>query len=111
MIARVWHGVTMQDKADAFWAYINETGLPGLQATAGNRGVYVLRRPEGNKVHFVMMSLWDSRDAITRFAGAEIEKARYYPKDREFLLELETTVKHYAVLAAPAERNPEGSAG
>ena len=98
MIARVWHGVTTADKADEFSEYIKETGVPGLQGTAGNRGVYVLRRLEGDRTHFVMISLWESREAIARFAGADIEKARYYPEDEAFLLELEPTVKHYEVL-------------
>ena len=33
-----------------------------------------------------------------KFAGAEIEKARYYPEDEAFLLELEPNVAHYEVL-------------
>jgi len=36
-------------------------------------------------------------DAVKRFAGAEVDKARYYPEDREFLLEFEPTVIHYEV--------------
>ena len=35
--------------------------------------------------------------AIRKFAGNDVEKARYYPKDREFLLKLERRVKHYEV--------------
>ena len=99
-MARIWHGVTTADRAEAFFGYINETGVPGLQGTAGNRGVYVLRRLEGAQAHFVMISLWDSREAIARFAGADLEKARYYSQDKEFLLELEPTVTHYEVLTA-----------
>lgn len=101
MIARIWHGVTAAGRADAFFKYMNETGVPDLQATAGNQGVYVLRRLEGNQVHFLLISLWESSDAIKKFAGADIEKARYYPKDQEFLLELEPMVTHYEVLVKP----------
>jgi len=101
MIARIWHGVTTADRADAFFDYMNTTGVPGLQATTGNRGVYVLRRLEGGQIHFLLISLWESREAIVRFAGADSEKARYYPEDQEFLLELEPTVTHYEVLVQP----------
>jgi hypothetical protein len=38
MIARLWHGVTMASKADAYLDYLNTTGVPDDQATAGNRG-------------------------------------------------------------------------
>ena len=101
MLARMWHGVTRADRSDEFFRYITRTGVPGLQATAGNRGVYVLRRLEGDEAHFIMISMWDSREAIARFAGADIEKARYYPEDEEFLLELEPTVRHFEVLVQP----------
>lgn len=101
MIARTWHGVTAAAKADAYLDYLNETGVPDLRATQGNRGVYVLRRLEGDQAHFLLISLWESRQAVKKFAGADIEIARYYPKDQEFLLELEPMVTHYEVMVEP----------
>ncbi len=44
------------------------------------------------------MSLWDSRDSIRAFAGDDIELARYYPEDDEFLIDRELKVKHYDVV-------------
>jgi heme-degrading monooxygenase HmoA len=101
MIARTWHGITDADRADAYLAYLNETGVPELQSTPGNLGVYVLRRIDGDIAHFLLISLWESREAIARFAGAEIEVARYYPEDRDYLHELEPTVTHYEVMVRP----------
>lgn len=48
-------------------------------------------------MHYLLLTLWDSVDAIRRFAGDEYEKARYYPEDKNFLLELEPFVTHYEV--------------
>jgi heme-degrading monooxygenase HmoA len=101
MIARTWHGITEASKADEYLDYLNKTGLPEYRATQGNLGVYVLRRIEGNKAHFLLLSLWESEDALRRFAGSNIEKARYYPEDEQFLLELEPMVTHYEVLVKP----------
>lgn len=101
MIARIWHGVTPATKADEYLDYLQATGIPDYRATAGNRGVYVLRRVEDDRAHFVLISLWDSLDAIRRFAGDNVEEARYYPEDRAFLLELEPKVTHYEVFAQP----------
>ncbi len=101
MIARTWHGITPASKADAYYAYLEESGVQEYRATKGNRGVYVLRRIVGDRAHFLLVSLWDSFDAIRAFAGEDLEKARYFPKDREFLLEFEPQVTHYEVLAAP----------
>jgi heme-degrading monooxygenase HmoA len=102
MIARTWHGVTEAADADEYLDYLNRTGVPDLQATEGNRGVYVLRKIETGRAHFLLISLWESTDTIRSFAGADIARARYYPEDGRFLLELEPEVAHYEVLVKPA---------
>jgi heme-degrading monooxygenase HmoA len=102
MIARIWHGITPATKAADYLDYLNKTGVPDYQATEGNRGVYVLRRIEGEQAHFLTLSFWDSMQAIRNFAGVEVEKAKYYPQDSEFLLEFEPTVIHYEVLVKPS---------
>ena len=63
--------------------------------------MYVLQRLEGDKAHFLLLTLWDSEDAIKRFAGSDMEKAKYYTEDEAFLLELEPKVMHYEVLVKP----------
>jgi heme-degrading monooxygenase HmoA len=101
MIARTWHGMVPAARADDYMAYLERTGLPDYRATPGNRGVWVLRRTEGDRAHFLLVSLWESMDAIRAFAGDDVERARYYPEDRGFLLELEPHVTHYEVLGRP----------
>jgi heme-degrading monooxygenase HmoA len=101
MIARAWHGMTPAEKADAYVEFLNRTGIPDYRQTEGNRGVYMLRSIQGDVAHFLLISLWESTDAIRRFAGEDIEKAHYYPEDPQYLLEMEPTVTHYEVLAAP----------
>src|SRR6266702_3978648 len=64
MIARTWHGVTDKSKADDYRKYLEESGVKEYRETKGNRGVYVLRRDEGDRTHFLLVSLWDSCDAI-----------------------------------------------
>ena len=101
MIARNWHGRVPAAQADAYLAYLQRTGIPDYQRTPGNRGVFVFRRIEGGEAHFLLTSLWDSLDAIRAFAGEDLERARYYPEDTAYLLELEPKVTHYEVLVAP----------
>ena len=98
MIARMWHGVMPAKKADEYVHYLNRAGVPDYQVTTGNRGVYVMHRIEGDRAHFVTLSLWDSLDAIQGFAGADLERARYHPEGVEFLIEFEPTVTHYEVV-------------
>jgi len=81
MIARSWDGCTTAAQADEYTEYIQRTGVADLAATEGNRGVWLLRRSEGDRVRFRVVSLWDSMDAVRRFAGDDAQKARYYPDD------------------------------
>ena len=98
MILRIWRGRTRADRADEYLEYLRETGVNDYGATRGNRGVKVLRRIERDEAEFVVMSMWDSVDAIRKFAGDDYEHAVYYPQDAAFLLELEPFVAHYAVV-------------
>ncbi|HEX7253752.1 MAG TPA: antibiotic biosynthesis monooxygenase [Thermoanaerobaculia bacterium] len=99
MIARVWRGRTPAEKADAYAALLERTGLTDYRATPGNRGVLALRRIQGDVAEFELISFWESFEAIRRFAGPDEEKAFYYPEDDEFLLEKEPRVAHFEVLA------------
>lgn len=101
MIARTWHGVTPLEKADEYYTYLLLNGVPDYKATPGNLGVHVLRRIEGDRAHFVLISYWESLDVIRAYAGNDVEAARYYPEDRNYLVELAPRVTHYDVLMSP----------
>lgn len=99
MIARLWRGETPAAKADEYMDYLERTGLADYRATPGNAGVWVLRRVEGNRAEFLLISLWESYEAIDRFAGPDRDRAVYYPEDDAFLLEREPEVRHFEVMA------------
>jgi heme-degrading monooxygenase HmoA len=98
MIARIWRGITPAAKADAYFIYLQATGLKEYCSIEGNRGVQVLRRIEGERAEFLLISFWDSYDAIRKFAGDDFETAVYYPEDKDFLLVMEPKVMHYEIL-------------
>jgi heme-degrading monooxygenase HmoA len=97
MIARTWAGATRAADADAYLDYLHATGLAAYRATPGNRGVLALRRVEGDRAEFLLLTLWDSEDAIRRFAGADIGRAVFYPEDERFLVARDEHVNHYEV--------------
>lgn len=101
MIARIWKGVVRETDKDTYYDYLRETGLSEYASTPGNRGVYALRRVKEGKCEFLLLTLWDSWEAIRAFAGADYEKAVYYPEDKRFLLEMMPGVEHYEVLDQP----------
>jgi heme-degrading monooxygenase HmoA len=95
MIARIWHGVTNASQADEYLSFLIRRAIPDYESVEGNRGAYILRRMEGAQAHFLTLTFWDSAEAIQKFAGADIEQAKYYPEDARFLREFEPTVAHY----------------
>lgn len=98
MIARTWHGKVPSGKATAYHQYLLNTGLKDYAAIKGNRGIFLLKKEEGNITHFQTLTFWDGYNAIKEFAGPDYEKARYYPEDKDYLLEFELLVTHYEVL-------------
>ncbi|HXD84816.1 MAG TPA: hypothetical protein VN599_10335 [Rudaea sp.] len=106
MIARIWRGITQKDKADDYLAYLQETGIKDYAKTPGNRGVNVLRREQGEHCEFMLISLWDSMDAVRAFAGENPDKSVYYPEDDRYLLDMEPLVRHYEVAEQIAAQAP-----
>jgi heme-degrading monooxygenase HmoA len=98
MIARTWRGATTVDDAATYLEYLRRTGLAEYQRTPGNRAVLGLRRVVNGRAEFLLISLWDSREAIRRFAGEDLERAVFYPEDERFLVERDDHVSHYEVI-------------
>lgn len=97
MIVRVWRGWTRPQDTDAYAEYVLATGIAEYKATPGNQGAYLVSRPDGDRTEFLAISFWDSRDSIAAFAGEDIDEAVFYPEDDRYLVERETTVKHFTV--------------
>ena len=95
MITRIWHGRTKAEDADNYLAYIQQTGLKDYSALPGNLSAKILRKTEDGICHFYTVTEWTDMESIKRFAGEDVEKARYYEEDKKYLLEFEEKVNHY----------------
>ncbi len=109
MIARTWRGATRAQDADAYVEYLDRTGFREFRETAGNLGAFGLWRIAGGRAVFLVISLWESEDAIRRFAGDDVERAVFFPEDDRFLIERDEHVEHFEVVyqagaPAPVER-------
>ena len=95
-IMREWRGVIRRAQRDEYVDYIKDTGLDDYRATPGNLGAAIaVRDLDEERSEVVTLSWWESLDAIRAFAGDDIDLARYYPKDDEYLLERPRNVQHY----------------
>jgi heme-degrading monooxygenase HmoA len=95
MITRIWHGRTTAAKSNEYLNLMRTVAIPDYRSTPGNNGAYALRRIEGDTAHFLMVTFWESEDAVRAFAGDDISVAKYYDFDKSFLLELESSSTHY----------------
>jgi heme-degrading monooxygenase HmoA len=99
MIARVWHGSTKPEHADAYESHLKPELLPGLSQKKGFRGSYLLRRAAGDEIEFITIILWDSIDDVRAIAGPDYEKA-VIPEDRlPLLTRYDARAAHYEVVS------------
>jgi heme-degrading monooxygenase HmoA len=96
-VARVWRGFAPPESADAYLEHLQRDTLPQLHRIVGHRGAYVLRRDDEGEVEFVVITLWDSLDAVRAFAGDDYEAAVVPPQARRLLSRFDEEVAHYEV--------------
>lgn len=97
MVARVWHGRTPADKAAEYREYLFDAGVRKIATLPGNRGVQMMVSNTADQGEFMVISYWDSIDAIKGYAGADYTKVHDLPRDKDFLIDKETLVRHFAL--------------
>jgi len=98
MLARTWKGATRLEDAERYLDYLRKTGLAEYARIPGHRRTLTLRRADGDRAEFLIVSLWNSMEAVRRFAGDDPERAVFYPEDERFLVARDEHVTHYEVL-------------
>lgn len=98
MIVRSWHATATPDGADAYREHFTHTVLPGLQPIDGYHGAWLLRRDHDGHVELQVLTLWDSPEAIRRFAGVDPDRAVVEPDAQAALASYDTTVTHHSVV-------------
>jgi heme-degrading monooxygenase HmoA len=105
VIVRIWRGRTSGGKADAYQNHVTANVFPKLEAIAGYMRGRVLRRLEANGVEFLVVTEWESWDAIRAFAGPDPERAVIEPEARALLDHADAYVQHFEM--AYESRGPE----
>ena len=97
MIARVWKGVALTEKANDYLEHLQHSVFPELTQIEGYQGAYVLRRELGDAVEFTVQTVWESMAAIRKFAGENVETAVVAPAAQSLFREYDATVTHYEI--------------
>ena len=66
--------------ADSYAKFLDMSVFPELLQISGHCGGYLLRRTIGGGEEMVIVTMWDSLDAIRAFAGEDVESAVFEPE-------------------------------
>jgi uncharacterized protein len=98
MILRMWRARSTAETTGAYVQHATRKVFPALRAIEGHRGAYLLRRAVDGAVELVVLTLWESMEAVRRFAGVEPEKAVVEPEARAILTDFDESVMHFEVV-------------
>ncbi len=101
MILRTWHGRTRLEDADSYEVFTKERAAPDYGSVDGLVQLFFTRRDDADAAHFLLVTVWESMEAVKAFAGDDPTKAKYYPEDDRYLLEKEDcSLNHQVFFAA-----------
>ncbi len=103
LILRMWKARSTVEKASHYIQHVTTRVFPALEAIDGHRGAYLLQRPVEEEIEIVVLTLWESMEAVRKFAGAESEKAVVEPEARAVLTSFDRSVTHFEVVHGPGK--------
>ena len=99
MIARIWKGKTKIEHLEEYTKFMKIRAIPDYKNTDGFIKLTFLKRTDNEFAYFDLLTFWESIEVIKNFAGDDFEKAKYYPEDKNYLLDFPEKVTHYEVFA------------
>jgi antibiotic biosynthesis monooxygenase (ABM) superfamily enzyme len=98
VIARLWHGWTAPENADAYEEFLRTKMFPSIHRVPGYLGADLLRREAGDEVAFVTVTRFESLESVRAFSGAAYEEAVVEPEARALLSRFDERSEHYEVV-------------
>ena len=98
VIIRMWKGKVKIGMATDYRRHLQATVFPQLRKLPGFLGAQLLDRDQNGGSEVVVMTRWDSMDAVRKFAEDQPDRAVVEPRAREVLASFDDTVAHYEVV-------------
>jgi heme-degrading monooxygenase HmoA len=99
MISRQWRGLAKPQLADAYARHLQSETFPAIRKLPGFISASILRRPVPEGVEYLIVTNWESVEAIRTFAGSDAETAVVPPKVHEMMLDYDRVVRHYEIVS------------
>jgi heme-degrading monooxygenase HmoA len=98
MIERVWLARTTREGAAKYADHFRRVVVPELTAITGYRGARLLERELNGGIEIVVVTRWQTIDAIRAFAGEELDRARVHDEAAVLFTDYDRKVRHFGVV-------------
>ena len=98
VISRHWRGVAKLEEADNYIHHLRSDTFPKLARIDGFIKASILRRPIGERTEFLIVTTWQSLEAIRKFAGESVDTAVVPLSVQAMMVEYDREVLHYEIV-------------
>ena len=97
-ISRHWRGIAKPEEADHYIHHMRNNTFPELARIEGFIKASILTRPLGEGTEFLIVTTWQSIEAVRKFTGESAETAVVPPSVQAMMVEYDREVAHYEVV-------------
>lgn len=97
MISRNWNGTARPEEADNYIAHLKNETFPQLSKLDGFVSASILRRPTARGIEFLIVTIWQSMEAIRQFAGDQTDTAVVPATVQAMMVDYDREVAHYEI--------------
>ncbi len=100
MIERVWLARTTREGAAKYADHFRRVVIPELTAITGYHGARLLERELDGGIQIVVVTRWQTIDAIRAFAGEELDRAVVHDEAAVLFTDYDRKVRHFGVVVS-----------
>ncbi len=97
-ISRHWRGIAKPGEADNYIHHLRNDTFPELARIEGFIKASILRRPIGEGMEFLIVTTWQSIEAIRKFAGESASAAVVPPSVQAMMVDYDREAAHYEIV-------------
>ncbi len=98
MISRLWRGIARTECADSYIEHLQRETIPAIRALPGFRRAAILHRRCDLGTEFLIVTEWESEQAIAAFAGNDVLVAVVPEEVQRMMVEFDARARHYTTI-------------
>ncbi len=100
MISRHWKGIAKPGEADNYIKHLRTNTFPELSRIEGFIRASILKRKVIEGTEFLIITDWESLEAIEHFAGVPADMAVVPPVVQDMMIDYDKNATHYEVVGS-----------